>query len=475
MAKEKIVYGCNSCGAVYSRWQGQCKECGEWNTITEQKALSQQSNSKNALNARSWTNEKTKLVKFKEVKAILEKDRYDTGLPELNRALGGGIMPSSSIILSGEPGAGKSTILMQISANLNKQGKKVIYVSAEEVLEALKNRANRLELNIDEVNGIAENNVETILDVIELEKPDLVIIDSIQALYSNLVQSNIGSVSQITACAMNLNKQSKQLGYALIIIGHVTKDGSIAGPKVFEHMVDVTLKFEVEGNSNFRSITAEKNRFGGIETGFFEMKEKGLMSIDNPSNIFLPDHKEENEGSSIYIMKKGNRSLLVEIQSLIEDKSYSSPKRVVSGLDLNRLHMILALYNKYYKYNLHEIDVYASILSGIISKDPDADLPLLISLLSSCTGHIFNKYLASFGEISLSGEIRGCNMAENRIKDAYKFGFNHIIMPYANKSKIIDDFQKQNKDLNIFYVKHIKEIPEILENLNTKIKNFNQF
>lgn len=472
MAKEKTSYVCSSCGSDHSRWQGKCKDCGEWNTIVEFKGLADSKSSKNALNSRSWTNEKTKLVKFKDVQSTTELDRFDTGLNELNRVLGGGIMPYSSIILSGDPGAGKSTILMQVAANLNKQGKKVVYVSAEEVLPMLKNRANRLGLNIDDVNGIAENNVEVLLEAIEIEKPDLVIVDSIQALYSNLVQSNIGSVSQVTACALSLNKQSKQLGYALIIIGHVTKDGSIAGPKVFEHMVDATLKFEVEGNSTYRSITAEKNRFGGTETGFFDMQEKGLVSMDNPANIFLPDHKESNEGAAVYIMKKGTRSLLVEIQALIEDKNYNSPKRIVSGLDLNRLHMLLALHNRYLGMQFNETDVYASILSGITSKDPDADLPLLISILSSSFQKTFDKSLASFGEITLSGEVRGCHLADNRVKDAYKFGFNKIILPYQNKSLVLDKFEKENPDLKLFYIKHIKEIPHILDQvMKDDVKN----
>lgn len=471
MTKEKISYVCEECGSEHTRWLGQCKACKAWGTIKEFKLLSSDpKNSKNALNARSWTNEKTKITKFKDVNAILEQERFKTGMAELDRVLGGGIMPASAIILSGDPGAGKSTILLQLSAHLNQQGKKVVYVSAEEILPTLKHRANRLGLNIDDVNGIAENNVETLLEAIEMEKPDLVIVDSIQALYSNLIPSNIGSVSQVTACAMQLNKQSKQLGYALIVIGHVTKDGSIAGPKVFEHMMDATLKFEVEGNSNYRSITSEKNRNGGNETGFFEMTSTGLVSIDNPSNIFLPETKEENEGSAIYVMKKGNRSLLVEIQSLVEDKSYNSPKRIVSGLDLNRLHMLLALNNRYFSLQLNEADVYASILSGIQSKEPDADLPLLISLISSYSKNKFNKHLASFGEISLSGEVRPVSTAENRVKDAVKFGFNKIILPLGNKSDEMIKIQKET-GANLYFVKHISELLPALDKVNKNLVN----
>lgn len=470
MKKDKIVFACKECGTEHMKWQGQCSGCGAWNTLVEFKMAKPSTNSTNNM-MNSWTNSKKEIVKFSEVTSFKEQERIDTGLKELNRALGGGIMPSSSIIISGEPGAGKSTILMQIAAYISKLNKKVVYVSAEEVLSALKNRAERLNVNIDNVSGISDNNLENILELLEKEKPDLVIVDSIQAIYSSQIPSNIGSVNQIKSCALLLNKQSKELNYAVVFVGHITKDGDIAGPKVFEHIVDVTLKFEVEGNSNFRSITAEKNRFGANETGFFEMTETGLLSVDNPSNLFLNKNEENSEGSAIYVMKKGTRSLLVEIQVLVEMKNYNSPKRIVYGLDVNKLHMLLALNNKYFSIALNESDVYAMVLNGISAKQPEADLPLFIALFSSYLKRSVDKNLVSFGEISLNGEIKSVSSVENRIKDALLLGFNKIILPYSNKSKNLDKLCEQNSDLKLFYIKHIKDLANILTNAEEDINN----
>lgn len=464
MAKEKVTFVCGECGAEHSRWQGQCKECKSWNTIVEFK---QPKSSKNASSLTSWTGEKTKVVSFKNIEACDDAERLDTGLSEFNRVLNGGIPKSGVLLLSGEPGAGKSTILMQVAGNLLNNNKTVLYVSAEESLSHLKARAERLGIDSSELLGLAENQLEEVLNTIKEVKPDLVIIDSIQCILSSDINSSAGSVSQIHTCASALNRQCKQMGHSLIIVGHVTKDGAIAGPNVFKHMVDVTLKFEVEGgNSIFRSITSEKNRYGASETGFFEMTNKGLVSIENPSNIFMPNERESYPGSAIGILKKGSRNLLIEIQSLVENKNYSSPRRVATGLDVNKLYMILALNNKFMgSSQLGDTDVYASIVSGIQTKDNDIDLTLLISILSSYMYQSFDKKLVSFGEVTLTGEIRGVLSALNRIKDAYKFGFNKIIVPYQNKSDEIDDFQSQNADLEIIYVKHIQDLLNIIEKI----------
>lgn len=466
---EKIIFACTECGGEHPKWAGQCKHCKSWNTLVEFKPLDVKN--KNAHAAHSWTGSKSKTMKFKDVNPTLDSERIKTGLGEFDRVLGGGIVPSTAILLSGDPGAGKSTILMQTACNVSKT-KKVLYISGEEKIEALKNRALRLDLEVDEDNFyvIGENNLEILLEEINEIKPDLVIIDSIQTMFSSIVNSTLGSVSQIMACASAFNIQAKQLGHALIIIGHVTKDGSIAGPKVFAHMVDATLKFEVEGNSNYRSITAEKNRFGKTETGFFEMTETGLKSVDNPSNIFLPDNMdvESYSGNSVYIMKKGTRSILAEIQSLTDEKSYNNSKRIVSGLDINRLHMILALISKQELSSsktdsgLQNYDVYCSMLGGVVSKEPEADLPIYLSVLSSLCGISLPRTLASFGEISLAGEVRGVSMSETRVEDAAKLGFKDFIIPFYNKSKALDSIASK-MNVKIHYVKHIQDIGRIIE------------
>jgi DNA repair protein radA len=466
MANEKVIFACTECGGEHAKWAGRCKHCGSWNTLTEVKTFD--TKNKNAHASHSWTGSKSKTIKFKDVNPTLDSERIKTGLGEFDRVLGGGIVPSTAILLSGDPGAGKSTILMQTACNVSKS-KKVLYISGEEKIEALKNRALRLKLEVDDDNFyvIGENNLEILLEEINQIKPDLVIIDSIQTMFSSIVNSTLGSVSQIMACASAFNIQAKQLGHALIIIGHVTKDGSIAGPKVFAHMVDATLKFEVEGNSSYRSITAEKNRFGKTETGFFEMTTTGLVSVDNPSNIFLPDNMDyENfSGNSVYIMNKGSRSLLVEIQSLVDEKTYNNSKRIVSGLDLNRLHMILALLSKYENIEgFQDFDVYCSILGGTVAKEPDVDLSIYLSIISSISQITLPRTLASFGEISLAGEVRGVSMAEMRVEEAAKLGFKDFIIPFYNKNKSLEEMGKKY-NIKIHYIKHVKQISEVLDSI----------
>lgn len=466
MANEKIIFACTECGGEHPKWAGRCKHCGSWNTLIEVKTFD--TKNKNAHALHSWTGSKSKTIKFKDVNPTLDSERIKTGLGEFDRVLGGGIVPSTAILLSGDPGAGKSTILMQTACNVSKS-KKVLYISGEEKIEALKNRALRLKLEVEDDNFyvIGENNLEILLEEINGIKPDLVIIDSIQTMFSSLVNSTLGSVSQIMACASAFNIQAKQLGHALIIIGHVTKDGSIAGPKVFAHMVDATLKFEVEGNSSYRSITAEKNRFGKTETGFFEMTTTGLVSVDNPSNIFLPDNMDyENfSGNSVYIMNKGSRSLLVEIQSLVDEKTYNNSKRIVSGLDLNRLHMILALLSKHENIEgFQDFDVYCSILGGTVAKEPDVDLSIYLSIISSISQITLPRTLASFGEISLAGEVRGVSMAEMRVEEAAKLGFKDFIIPFYNKNKSLEEMEKKY-NIKIHYIKHVEQISKVLNSI----------
>lgn len=464
MAK-KTQFVCTECGVEHVKWAGKCKSCGEYGTVQEFKIADPKD--KNAVISQTWTGQSVKkAVLLRDVEETTDAERLKSGLNEFDRAVGGGIMPAGVYLLSGDPGAGKSTILLQIAGHLSNNGKKVFYVSGEEVIEQLKQRAVRLGLE-EKINNenffcITDNNLENILNNIAEINPDLVIVDSIQTIYSDMINASFGSVSQVKGCAAALNTQSKQLKHALIIIGHITKDGDIAGPKVFEHMVDAVLKLENEG-SNYRSITANKNRYGEEETGFFEMTADGMLSIDNPSNIFLPEDNEETS-SAIFAMKKGKRSILVEVQSLIEQKTYNSPKRVATGIDNNRLQMLVALQNKYY-VNLAEADVYVSILQGITCREPDADLPIFISIMTGALNSNISNKLVSFGEISLGGEIRKVNMAESRVRTAYKLGFNEVILPAHNRSTELDKFSEENPDLKLFYVKHIKEIEDVFKQI----------
>lgn len=463
-----MPYVCQSCGSEQPKLTGKCRACGEWGTLTEftpQKEVK----GKNAVINHSWTGQKAKPIPLSQVDG-LNISFIKTGIEEFDRVLGGGVVRASAVLLTGDPGAGKSTILTQVCKNVG-ENYKVLYVSAEETNSHIKERAVRLGVDFNRVKDniivYAENNLENILSTIQEIAPDLVIIDSIQAIYSSELTAVAGGVSQVQSCALALNRQCKQMGHGLLIIGHVTKDGTAAGPNTFKHIIDAVLKFEVEGTTDYRSITSEKNRFAQLETGFFNMTEKGLESVANPVSIFLEE--ESRHGSSIYVMRKGNRNVLVEIQALAEQKMLNSPKRVANGLDINRLHILLALVGNrlFNSVKVSEFDIYMGVLQGAVSKEQDADLPMVLSILSALTGRVLPDDLASFGEVTLNGGFRGVKFAESRVRDAFHFRFKQFIIPFQNRTDELDSFARDN-DITIHYVKRIEDIESIFNRITSQ-------
>lgn len=476
---------CRDCGSENPEKAFICRSCkGEdlsLMTIQPQKETMVQ-NVQNRLASQSWTGElNNDTFLFKDIQAQ-DIERFSSTLPELDRVLGGGIPKISTILLSAAPGAGKSTLVTQISGNLSKS-KKIFYVLGEETAAMIKARAERLNVDFDNVYGYSETRLELILNEIAKHKPDLVIVDSIQCLFSQDIKSASGSVGQILACATALNRQSKEMKFALILIGHVTKTGDMAGPEVLKHLVDTTLKIELENNDRYRSISADKNRFNSTETGFFEMTEKGLVSVSNASMIFMPEDKIERTGSAIFPSLVGNRTVLVEIQTLTDPAIYKSPKRVSDGIDANRLNLNLALINRYGFKNLNplnETDVYCSVLGGVDAKEETASLPLFLSLFSSLKDIPLPPTLVSFGEISLSGNLVRAQRAIERVKDSYEYGFKQILLPKLNDCVELHEFYKKHPDLQIFFIEHIEQLPSVLnelaqKNLNANNKNTESF
>ena len=414
MKSKKVIFVCNNCGYDSAKWSGKCPSCGEWNSMSEfsEKKFSGNKKCSNP-------------VRMSEIK-FDDNIRMSTGISELDRTLGGGIVKGSFVLLSGSPGVGKSTILLQISEKFEN----ILYVSGEESYSQIKMRSERLGIKNDNLFVLAETDIDVISKCIENLNPDLVIVDSIQTISSSEVNSIPGSVSQVKECSNILLKISKELNIATLAVSHVNKEGAIAGPKVLEHMVDVVLYFEGENKNSYRIIRCIKNRFGSTnEIGVFEMKTKGLEEVKNPSSVMLENKSFESSGSCIAVVTEGSRPFLVEIQALVAPSNLSMPRRVSNGYDYNRLCMILAVLEKKTGLYFSNSDVYINIVGGIKINDPSADLPIAISLVSSLKDKIVPIDLASFGEIGLSGEIRGAYRSQERIDEARRLGLSEFIIP----------------------------------------------
>ena len=429
MANLKTVYLCSNCGAKESKWQGKCPNCDQWNTLSKQQIFDTQAN-KTSLSAG--------IGEAQLLSSVIHDDfkRIDTGIGELDLVLGGGLVPGSLVLIGGDPGIGKSTLALQTAILAQKQGKKVLYVSGEESAHQIKIRAMRIDSKAD-LLVMSETNLETILATLIDLKPDMAIIDSIQTMNSGEVSGVVGGVSQVSFSTNSLMRLAKQYNIATIIIGHVTKEGMLAGPKTLEHMVDTVLYMEGERFTSLRLLRCNKNRFGSSgEVGVFEMNEAGLKEVLNPSALFLEHRDAPLPGSCVTAVLEGNKVLLLEVQALTNSSNFGYPKRTTSGFDLNRLQLILALLQKTLKVSLNDQDVYVNVAGGFKLEERAADLPVALAILSSLRAKPLPEGLVAFGELGLLGEIRQVSQIEKRVNEAEKLGFTRIYMGGNSKNQV---------------------------------------
>lgn len=426
-SKAKNVYVCSECGYESAKWYGCCPGCSEWNTMAE--VFKAAENSKKA--TKSINNTTATVQKINEIVCDSEI-RYKTGLSELDRVLGGGIVKGSLVLLSGDPGIGKSTILLQICQYLG-QSLKILYVSGEESAHQIKLRADRLGVSTDNLSVFCETDVQVISEYMRTSMPDLVIIDSIQTMNFTELNSSLGSVAQVRECTNCLMQTSKALNIPTIVVGHVNKDGNIAGPKVLEHIVDAVLYFEGERHLSYRILRAVKNRYGSTnEIGVFEMKDNGLAEVENPSQMMISGRPKNTSGSCVACIMEGSRPILAEVQALVSASGFGNPRRMANGFDYNRLAMLIAVLEKRAGYYFANTDVYINVVGGLRLDEPASDLSVALALVSSLKDEPIKDDVIAFGEIGLGGEIRSIGNCEQRIKEAARLGFNKCIVPYHN-------------------------------------------
>jgi DNA repair protein RadA/Sms len=434
MAKAKTIYSCTECGAAEPKWQGQCPSCMAWNSLVESIEESGTSTNRFA-NKFEGLAASSQLQKISSIKAA-EIERTPTGISEFDRVLGGGLVEGGVVLIGGDPGIGKSTLLLQVLCHLGKSAQ-AIYVSGEESPQQIAMRAKRLGLDASEVELLAEINLEKILATLQTHKPNIAVIDSIQTVYSEALQSAPGSVAQVRECSAQLTRLAKQLGITVILVGHVTKEGTLAGPRVLEHIVDTVLYFEGDQNSAFRLIRAFKNRFGAVnELGVFAMTEHGLREVANPSALFLSHHEGQVAGSCITVTMEGTRPLLIEIQALVDESHAPNPKRLATGLEQNRLAMLLAVLNRHAGIPCFDQDVFINAVGGVKIAEPAVDLAVILSIVSSLKNKPLEPKLIVFGEVGLAGEVRPVQGGQMRLKEAAKLGFTKAIVPKANAPKV---------------------------------------
>lgn len=458
MAKSKTIYRCQSCGANSPKWAGQCPDCGEWNTLLEQV---KQGTSVTARHAGVAPNSAVRVLKDIDLD---ESIRFSTGSKELDRVLGGGLVAGSVILLGGDPGIGKSTLLTQYTAHLNEH-LAVLYTSGEESVQQIAIRAKRLGGKTEELSVMAENRLEAILSAAQSSGCKVLIVDSIQTIYTDALESAPGGVSQIRECAARLVRFAKQTQCAVILVGHVTKEGALAGPRVLEHMVDTVLYFEGDTASSYRLIRAIKNRFGAInEIGVFAMVEQGLLDVSNPSAMFVTRYNADTAGSIVLATQEGTRPLLVEVQALVDQSVLGNPRRLTVGLEQNRLAMLLAVLHRHGGLFLNDQDVFANVVGGIKVSETASDLALALAIVSSLLNKAVNCKLAAFGELGLTGEIRPVQGGQTRIKEALKLGFDTVILPEANMPKA-GARAKIEREINLIPMNHIQQALSYLQAL----------
>lgn len=450
MAKGKnvTVYFCQSCGYESSKWMGQCPGCKEWNTFVEEVV---EKKTAGKLKGVVGGNQELKSYKLSEID-MQEKERMKTRFPELDRVLGGGVVPGSMILVGGDPGIGKSTLLLQVCRNLS-DTMSVLYVSGEESLQQIKMRAERIGTFSDNLQLLCETNLERVEQVIERQKPNVVIIDSIQTMYNEEVSSAPGSVSQVRESTGRLMQIAKGMGITVFIVGHVTKEGVVAGPRVLEHMVDTVLYFEGDRHASYRILRGVKNRFGSTnEIGVFEMREEGLREVANPSEFMLNGKPEGASGSVVACSMEGTRPVLLEVQALVCHSSFGIPRRTAAGTDLNRVNLLMAVLEKRAGLSLSNCDAYVNIAGGIRMSEPAIDLGIVMAIASSYKDKAIDEKTICFGEVGLSGEVRAVNMAQQRVAEARKLGFDTCILPKVCISGLTD-----TKGIKIIGVENIQE------------------
>ena len=441
MAKTKSVYVCSECGFESAKWYGKCPECGEWNTMSEELA----SISSGKGNVKKAVSSVQKVMRLNEITGDVEK-RISTGIKEFDRVLGGGIVIGSLVLISGDPGIGKSTILLQICEHLGKN-KFVLYVSGEESANQIKLRANRLGVFTENLAILPQTDVGTIVETIRTEKPDIVIIDSIQTMIYDECSSSAGSVTQVRECTNIFMHTAKSFGIPIFVVGHVNKDGAIAGPKVLEHIVDTVLYFEGERNYSYRILRGVKNRFGSTnEIGVFQMQQNGLQEVENPSLLMLSGRPKNTSGTCVACVMEGSRPILAEVQGLVTATGFGTPRRMSTGFDYNRMAMILAVLEKRAGYYFNNMDTYINVVGGLRLDEPSADLTVAMALVSSLKDMAVNEKVIAFGEIGLAGEIRAVSHCEQRVSEAYRLGFEKCIIPFHNYKGLSKEL-KVNADI----------------------------
>ena len=431
LKNKKIVYFCQECGYESSKWMGQCPGCKAWNTLVEE-TISTKKGTSSGIGSFQNSGKRPEPVRLKDI-SLSEDERQLTKIGELDRVLGGGIVPGSLVLVGGDPGIGKSTLLLQVCRNLAEKQVSVLYISGEESLRQIKLRANRIGQFTDKMQLLCETNLEVIREVIERRKPDVVVIDSIQTMFHEDVSSAPGSVSQVRESTNILMQIAKGMGVSIFIVGHVTKEGNVAGPRVLEHMVDTVLYFEGDRHASYRILRGVKNRFGSTnEIGVFEMRETGLAEVKNPSEYMLNGRPENASGSVVACTMEGTRPLLNELQAQVCHSKFGIPRRQTTGTDFNRVNLLMAVLEKRSGVQLSSCDAYVNITGGIKIQEPAIDLGIVLAILSSFRNKALNPKMVAFGEVGLSGEVRAVSMAKQRVAEAEKLGFEECVVPYVS-------------------------------------------
>lgn len=460
MAKSRTTaFFCSDCGYESAKWMGQCPACKAWNTMVEE-PTAPKSAAKGLPAVRSGSSRAASDVRPVSLSEIVldEEERLETGFQELDRVLGSGVVKGSLILVGGDPGIGKSTILLQVCRNLAGQNQKVLYISGEESLKQIKLRANRIGTVSGPLSFLCETNLGTINEIIRWVMPDVAVIDSIQTMYMEEVSSAPGSVSQVRECTNVLMQIAKGLGVAVFIVGHVTKEGVVAGPRVLEHMVDTVLYFEGDRHASYRILRGVKNRFGSTnEIGVFEMREEGLAEVTNPSEFMLEGRPDGASGAVAACSMEGTRPILLEVQALVTRTNFGLPRRTAAGVDYNRVNLLMAVLEKRCRYELAQFDAYVNIAGGMRLNEPALDLAIVMALISSYKDRPLDEKTVIFGEVGLSGEVRAVSMAQQRVHEAVKLGFTRCIMPKVNLEKI-----KPRDDIRLEGVSNVREAIQFL-------------